>query len=138
MLENLYEIKDIIAVRFNNDYQDYLSKEVVNNLNGFKHFNDTFYYLDREIVKNPDGTYIEIYEDAILGILLYERIVKNDNEDYPDFIEEVQNVELEGLSPDEIEKGIVGSSKLFYNFQLINELSYQRVKTKTKSIRRVG
>ncbi len=136
MLENLYEIKDIIAVRFKDDYQDYLSKEVINNLNGFKHFNDTFYYLDREIVKNQDGTYMEIYEDAILGILLYERIVKSDQEDYPDFIEEVKDVELEGLTLEEKEKGIVGSSKLFYNFQLINSLTYP--KKKTLKIRRVG
>ncbi len=136
MLENLYEIKDLIVVRFKDDYQDYLNNEVINNLNGFKHFNDTFYYLDREIVKNPDGTYLEIYEDAILGILLYERVVKSDNLDYPEFIEEVKEVELEGLTPLELEKGIVGSSKLFYNFQIINDLSYRKVKT--KSMRRVG
>ena len=136
MLENLYEIKDIIAVRFRDDYLNYLSREIIDNLNGFNYFNDTFYYLDREIVRNPDGTYLEIFEDAILGILLYERIVKSDREDYPDFLEEVKEVELEGLTPLELEKGIVGSAKLFYNFQIINDLSYRKVKT--KNIRRVG
>ena len=136
MLENLYEIKDIILVRFKNNYKDYLSKEVVSNLNGFEHFNDTFYYLDREVVKNPDGSYLEIYEDAILGVLLYERIVKSDKEDYPDFIEEVKDVELEGLTEEEKGKGIVGSSKLFYNFQITNSISYP--KTKRLGVRRVG
>ena len=115
MLENLYDIKDIIAVRFSSNYQD---------------------YLDKEVIKNSDGTYIEIYEDAILGVLLYERVVKSDKEDYPGFIEEVRDIELEGLTPLEKEKGIVGSFKLFSNFQLINDVSY--AKTKRLSMRRVG
>ena len=132
LLDNIYDIKNIIAVKFKDNYKEYLDKDDLENI---IYFPNTYYFLNREIIENADGTYEEIYEDGILGNKLFERIVK-DNNTLPDFIEEIIPFELQGLSDEETMKGLVGSSKLFYNFQIINQKEENKVKK--IGIRRVG
>ena len=132
LLDNIYDIKNIIAVKFKDNYKEYLDKDGLENI---IYFSNTYYFLNREVIENADGTYEEIYEDGILGNKLFERIVK-DNNTLPDFIEEIIPFELQGLSDEETMKGLVGSSKLFYNFQIINQKEENKVKK--IGIRRVG
>ena len=136
MLENIYDINNIIAVKFKENYQDYFKEEVLKELKNIEYFNNTYYFLNREIIKNTDDTYLEIYEDAILGIKLFERIIKSENVSLPNFLEESFFYNLEGLTDEEIAKGLVGSSKLFYNFQIINK--NEKIKTKNLGIKKVG
>ena len=127
LLDNIYDIKNIIAVKFKDNYKEYLDKDGVKKLENIGYFPDTYYFLNREVIENKDGTYEEIYEDGILGIKLFERIVK-DNNSLPDFIEEIIPFELQGLTDEETTKGLIGSSKLFYNFQIINQKEENKVK----------
>lgn len=135
-MDYIYDLKNVIPVKFTENYKNYLESNVLEKLGNIEYFPDKYYFLNHELIKNADGTYLEIYEDAILGIILYERVIKKDENSLPKFIKDIKPFELQGLTEDEKTKGLVGSSKLFYNFQIINQK--EASKKKKLGIRRVG
>ncbi len=130
-MDDIYYLRSIISVRFKEDYKNYLQSAVLEKLGNIEYFPDKYYFLNHEIIKNMDGTYLEIYEDAILGITLYEKVISKYKASLPDFIDDIKPFKLQGLTEEEVRKGLVGTSKLFYNFQIIN----QKEESKTKSLR---
>ena len=134
-LDNIYEIKNILAIKFKSDYKKYLNKDVLEKLENITYFDNNYYFINHEVLENEDGTYLEIYEDAILGIVLFERVVKEYDFNLPSFIDEYVPFTLHGLTSKEEETGLISTSKLFYNFQIINK---PETKIKKFGIRRIG
>ena len=131
---NDFQIADLIAVKYREDYLDYLDLKTKEQLKDVTFYPDVIYFVDR-ITTFDNGFYREYYNDVLYALDIFEREGREPFRFEPEFLEEVP-FPKEFLSEEELEKGIITRWRLFTIFQEVNN-GYQKDHENTK-VKKIG
>ncbi len=131
---NDFQIADLIAVKYREDYLDYLDLKTKEQLKDVTFYPDVIYFVDR-ITTFDNGFYREYYNDVLYALDIFEREGREPFRFEPEFLEEVP-FPKEFLSEEELEKGIITRWRLFTIFQEVNN-GYQKKHENTK-VKKIG
>ena len=131
---NEFQISDLIAVSYNEDYLEYLDEKTKKQLEKVTFYPDTIYFIE-QLSCNDNGIYREFYTDVLYAIEIFNRESCEPFKFAPDFLN-VGPFPIEYLTPEEYEKGSVTRWRLFTIFQQVNN-NYQKATSKS-GVKRYG
>ena len=121
-LSEKYEIKDLYVVKFKKELINTIGIEYNEFINYFKP--DVYYII--EIFRNEENDHIyETYKECIAGEDFYKRDNTQEFEFIPDIFETMELLSHDYLDEEEIQTGIISTSRIFQIFQ---ELNIKKVK----------
>ena len=127
LTENIYDIKDLYLIKFNDNYQDNFNQE-----EGYiKYFNLGLQYIVEKFAIEDNKTkkmFFEVYTECITGQDFYKRENKESFSGFPDIFESITEFPIEYLDEEEKKRGKVTTMRLFQIFQEINIKSKTLVK----------
>lgn len=133
LLDNIYDIKDLYLVKFQEDYFNYLlHKDKITRI-----FHPDFYFIvERFKISSSEGkNNLEIYTESITCEDIYSREDQEEFKTIPPLFSEMFLVPREYYTDYEIKSGLVTSTRLFQIFQEYNLNHLDSIKVKTKGVK---
>ena len=116
-LSEIYEIKDLYVVKFKRELINMIGIEYNEFINYFK---PNLYYIVERFKNNYDNHYYETYKECIAGEDFYKREDTKELNDIPDIFESIEPLANDYLDEEEINKGLITTTRIFQIFQEIN------------------
>ena len=132
---NDFQIADLIAINYKDNYLDYLDSKTKKQLEGVTFYPDTVYFLEK-ITSSDNGVYLEYYTDVLYSLDIFERESFEPFKFDPELFE-VRPFPSEYLTSEEMNKGIITRSRIFTIFQEINQEKQKEIKSNVKKLKKI-
>ena len=119
-----FEIKDLYIVKFKRELINTVGLEYNEFINYFK---PEFYYIVERFHDENNNKHFETYKECIAGEDFYKRESYEDFNKIPEIFELMELLPNEYLDEEEINKGIISSTRIFQIFQEININKVKRI-----------
>lgn len=123
-LSENFEIKDLYVVKFKRELINTIGLEFNGFINYFKP--DLFYIIER-FTTNDNKHFHETYKECIAGEDFYKREGNDAFKNIPDIFETIEPISDEYLDSDEINNGIISTTRIFQIFQELNINKVKRI-----------